>query len=507
MSNLNRQFLFRRKHVRQPKSTVALESVKHLRKDLNIKAYHDNVTDSKFGPDFISQFTIVVNALDNLDARRHVNRVCLASKVPLVESGTAGFKGQVQPILGGTTECFECVPKSTPKQYPYCTIHATPSQPIHCVIWAKEALFPSLFGEENKEEKEEVDETALAAQQQTLPKEVEQKGAKEAGISQGRAEFFKCFTENIYRLLQLEALWEKRKKPRMLDFEETQKNPDFQTCNESNNDEAVQTSDQVLWSVAKSAKVFVDCCNELSNERKKVKALFFDKDDELALNFVTAAANLRSYCYGIEMLSKFKVKEMAGNIIPAIASTNAIIAGIIVLEAIKVICGRFEDIRFTYLYKEPNHRGDFLRPVKVEAKNQECYICKEGNKYVFLEANPKTLTLGELKNEVVMKKFSMVSPTFCYKTSLIYESPYEDEEEEEGMKAQLAKTLEDFGILNNCILEITDDRTTLQFSLILKEKEKVTELGEDEVEKEVKWKVLDPSKHEGVEPVQKKIKN
>ena len=33
------------------------------------------------------------------DARRHVNRMCMAARVPLVESGTAGYLGQVQPIL------------------------------------------------------------------------------------------------------------------------------------------------------------------------------------------------------------------------------------------------------------------------------------------------------------------------------------------------------------------------------------------------------------------------
>ena len=33
------------------------------------------------------------------DARRHVNKMCMAADVPLVESGTAGYLGQVQPIL------------------------------------------------------------------------------------------------------------------------------------------------------------------------------------------------------------------------------------------------------------------------------------------------------------------------------------------------------------------------------------------------------------------------
>lgn len=49
--------------------------------------------------DFFKQFNVVLNGLDNLDARRHVNRLCLASGVPLVESGTTGFLGQVRISL------------------------------------------------------------------------------------------------------------------------------------------------------------------------------------------------------------------------------------------------------------------------------------------------------------------------------------------------------------------------------------------------------------------------
>lgn len=42
---------------------------------------------------------MVLNGLDNLDARRHVNRLRLAAGVPLVESGTTGFLGQVNLFL------------------------------------------------------------------------------------------------------------------------------------------------------------------------------------------------------------------------------------------------------------------------------------------------------------------------------------------------------------------------------------------------------------------------
>ena len=51
--------------------------------------------DPEFNVDFFKQFHVVLNGLDNLDARRHVNRLCLAADVPLVESGTTGFLGQV----------------------------------------------------------------------------------------------------------------------------------------------------------------------------------------------------------------------------------------------------------------------------------------------------------------------------------------------------------------------------------------------------------------------------
>ncbi|GFH18075.1 SUMO-activating enzyme subunit, partial [Haematococcus lacustris] len=42
-------------------------------------------------------------------------------------------------------------------------------------------------------------------------------------------------------------------------------------------------------------------------------------------------------CYAIPTQSLFAAKGMAGNIIHAIASTNAIISGLIVVEALKLL--------------------------------------------------------------------------------------------------------------------------------------------------------------------------
>ncbi|GMP37830.1 hypothetical protein CsSME_00009337 [Camellia sinensis var. sinensis] len=95
VSNLNRQFLFRKSHVGQSKAKVAREAVLRFRPHISITPYYANVKDARFNVEFFKQFNVVLNGLDNLDARRHVNRLCLAADVPLIESGTTGFLGQV----------------------------------------------------------------------------------------------------------------------------------------------------------------------------------------------------------------------------------------------------------------------------------------------------------------------------------------------------------------------------------------------------------------------------
>lgn len=78
---------------------VARDAVLRFRPHISITPYHANVKDPDFNVDFFKQFNVVLNGLDNLDARRHVNRLCLAADVPLVESGTTGFLGQVMLCL------------------------------------------------------------------------------------------------------------------------------------------------------------------------------------------------------------------------------------------------------------------------------------------------------------------------------------------------------------------------------------------------------------------------
>jgi ubiquitin-like 1-activating enzyme E1 B len=101
LSNLNRQFLFRHEHIKKSKALVAKEAAHAFNPSVKLEAHHANIKDPQFNVRWFKGFTMVFNALDNLEARRHVNKMCLAADVPLIESGTTGFNGQVQVIKKG----------------------------------------------------------------------------------------------------------------------------------------------------------------------------------------------------------------------------------------------------------------------------------------------------------------------------------------------------------------------------------------------------------------------
>ena len=89
------------------------------------------------------------------------------------------------------------------------------------------------------------------------------------------------------------------------------------------------------------------------------KKLIWDKDDNDALDFVTSAANIQAQAYGIACQSRFDVSgnqallafcsymcySKSWNIIPAVATSNAVIAGLVVIEAAKVLAGQVDKCR------------------------------------------------------------------------------------------------------------------------------------------------------------------
>ncbi|TTS49333.1 SUMO-activating enzyme subunit 2 [Bagarius yarrelli] len=386
VSNLNRQFLFQKKHVGKSKAQVAKESVLRFCPSANITAYHDSIMNPDYNVEFFRSFQLVMNALDNRAARNHVNRMCLAADIPLIESGTAGYLGQVTVIKKGATECYECQPKPTQKTFPGCTIR-------------------------NPEE------TAARAQASDQDGDIKRVSTKEWARSTGYDPvklFNKLFKDDIMYLLTMDKLWKKRKAPEPLDWCDVQQLV-------SSQDEVCGTGlkDQQVLSVSGYCKLFQHSVNTLRSQ-------LAEKGDgaELVWDKVT----------------------MAGNIIPAIATTNAVIAGLIVLEALKILSSDFQQCR------TPNPRKKLLVPCTLDRPNPNCYVCASKPE-VTVKLNVHKVIVQTLQDRILKERFGMVAPDVQIedgKGTILISS------EEGETEANNCKLLSDFGIRNGSRLQADD---------------------------------------------------
>ena len=147
VSNLNRQFLFRKNNVGKPKSETACNIAQTMNPDLKINPMTDLVspdTEGIFNDAFWEELDFVVNAVDNIKARLYVDSKCVWYEKPLLESGTLGTKANSQMIVPHVTQCYGDSQDPPEESIPMCTLRSFPNLIEHCIEWGR-AKFEGLF--------------------------------------------------------------------------------------------------------------------------------------------------------------------------------------------------------------------------------------------------------------------------------------------------------------------------------------------------------------------------
>ncbi len=106
VTNLNRQFIYAAGDMR-PKCVISAEWALALNYTVMAEARSNPV-----GPETAEMFTgctVVLDCLDNLEARLALGDWCAENGVPLVHAGVAGNRGQLTVCIPGETPCLRCV--------------------------------------------------------------------------------------------------------------------------------------------------------------------------------------------------------------------------------------------------------------------------------------------------------------------------------------------------------------------------------------------------------------
>lgn len=303
-SNLSRQFLFKDKDIKKFKSIQAKKAIKKMRSEINIEALTLKVSkesESKFNGKFYQSIDCVVNALDNIEARKYVDSKCIDYDLPLFEAGTLGTKANSQTIIPYLTESYSNSVNDDTSNIPLCTIKSFPYLPEHSIAWAKE-LFAELF-----------------SQNLDTINNLNLEQVYQERIINDINELIKKYPED-YEEEQIRFWSGTRKYPKLSNLNTTELQKDFYNIGTSIKNRIMK--------------------NQMIED--------FDKDS-INLNhveFLTILTNIRNKIYSIELIDDFAVKGIAGKIIPALCTTTSVISGFVMIEFLRycIICDKVNNI-------------------------------------------------------------------------------------------------------------------------------------------------------------------
>ena len=390
-SNLNRQFLFRAWDVGKLKSATAKNAILKMNPHIQVNAMSDRVgkeTENIFNVPFYGQLNIVLNALDNWEARRYMDEQCVLYGLPLLESGTLGTKGNIQVILPNKTESFTSSNDPQEESIPMCILHNFPSKIEHTIQWGRN-LFEGFYNKgpletlnylSKPDYKQQI--TSRGGSKETVDLLVDILSNKsstfEECVEWARLQFEINFSHTIKQLLynfpidattaQGQLFWTGPKRaPHPLDFD--LKNKEHFgfiehgavlraqiygiTVPVDADRHALITktiSAQIIpeFVPKQGLKINTDPTKTEEQEEAdkpwpepqplKLLPIEFEKDVDTNhhVQFITNASNLRAMNYSIAPVDMHTTKKIAGKIIPAIATTTGCVSGLVCLELLKV---------------------------------------------------------------------------------------------------------------------------------------------------------------------------
>lgn len=185
-----------------------------------------------------------------------------------------------------------------------------------------------------------------------------------------------------------------------------------------------------------------------------------DKDSIEDVTWIYENALKRADSFGIQGVTYQLTLGVIKNVIPAIASTNAIIAASTCLEAIKILSGSSKVLNNNMAYM--GHEGLYCQSTFLERK-EGCNIC--GSKRIELEVSKSTLLREFI--ERIKKELNAQEPSFYIGNDILYMPKPEEFEEKHRWKLDL--TFEQLGeksiLHNGTTLIITEIESTFYVKL------------------------------------------
>jgi ubiquitin-activating enzyme E1 len=268
-SNLNRQFLFRPSDVQKSKSSTAVRAIKKMNSEIKIYAHENRVgpeTEKIYNDEFFKSLDGVANALDNVDARIYVDRRCVYYRKPLLESGTLGTKGNTQVVVPFLTESYSSSQDPPEKSIPICTLKNFPNAIEHTLQWARDT-FEGLFKQCAENAAQYISDPHFIERTLKLPGvqplEVLE-SVKTALVDERPKTFDECL---VWARCHWQDQYNNQIRQLLFNFPPDQ----------------ITSSGQPFWSGPKRCPVPLD----------------FDINNELHMDYIIAAANLKAAVYGV----------------------------------------------------------------------------------------------------------------------------------------------------------------------------------------------------------------